>query len=275
MSVLRNRPKGARFAFFGFGLCVFALIPNETGYQDIASLLARQPGVAERWQKRVFASAVASIQVATFSFGRPIGTSARGSATFQLASLDNQGVDITGSVTRNPLLQPPPRYQPSDFPRVNRALKGDRLADPNPEITEPANPPASNEDPSTSNASVMGAKTAAAVPLDPELAAALNAPPLPQYDVSSTVEIPPQDAKVAPGTAPMPRDAFSIQTASLFFGSSSLGVASESMERWQPGEEPTVVTSGPDPDMKAVASLPAAPDSAVRPGESTAAKGEV
>ena len=72
MSVLRNRPKGARFAFFGFGLCVFALIPNEIGYQDIASLLARQPGVAERWQKRVFSSALASVQVATFSFGRPI-----------------------------------------------------------------------------------------------------------------------------------------------------------------------------------------------------------
>jgi spore germination cell wall hydrolase CwlJ-like protein len=271
MSVLRNRPKGARFAFFGFGLCVFALIPNETGYQDIASLLARQPGVAERWQKRVFASAVASIQVATFSFGRPIGTAARGSATFQLASFGNQ--DITGSVTRNPLLQQPARYQASDFPRVNRALKGDRLANPKPEITEPANPAPANEDPSTSNASVMGAKTAAAVPLDPELAAALNAPPLPQYDASTALEIPPQGAKAAPDAAP--REAFSIQTASLFFGSSSLGAASGSMERWQPGEEPTVVTSGPDPDMKAVASLPAASDSAVRSGESVAAKGEV
>ena len=65
MSVLRNQPKSARVALFGFGLCVFALIPNEIGYQDIASLLARQPGVAERWQKRVSANAVSSIQVAT------------------------------------------------------------------------------------------------------------------------------------------------------------------------------------------------------------------
>jgi hypothetical protein len=47
---MRNRSKGARFAPFGLGLCVFALIPTEIGYQDIASLLARQPGVAERWQ---------------------------------------------------------------------------------------------------------------------------------------------------------------------------------------------------------------------------------
>ena len=48
MLVMRNHPKGARFASFGLGLCVFALMPTELAYQDIASLLARQPGVAER-----------------------------------------------------------------------------------------------------------------------------------------------------------------------------------------------------------------------------------
>src|SRR6201994_2692828 len=178
MSDVRKKPRGARFASFGLVLCVLALTPNETGYQDIASLLARQPGVTERWQKRVFSSAVASIQVATFSFGRPIGTASRASATFQLASLDNQGIDITGSLTRNPIVQVPPRYQASDFPKVNRALKGDRLANVTPEIAAPAEASHANEDPSTSNASVMGAKTAAAMPaagpapLDPELAEA-------------------------------------------------------------------------------------------------------
>ena len=126
MSVLRNQPKGARIASFGLGLCVFALMPTEIGYQDIASLLARQPGVAERWQKRVFSSA-GNIQVATFSFGRPIGTSSPQTATYRLASLDNQGIDITGSVTRNPLVAPPPRYHAADFPKVDRTLKGDRL----------------------------------------------------------------------------------------------------------------------------------------------------
>jgi len=43
MSQLRNRPRSARLAFFGLGLCSFALTPTELGYQDIASLLARQP----------------------------------------------------------------------------------------------------------------------------------------------------------------------------------------------------------------------------------------
>src|ERR1700731_723224 len=126
MSVMRNRSKGARFAPFGLGLCLFALMPTEIGYQDIASLLARQPGVAERWQKRGF-SAAGTIQVATYSFGRPIGTSIPRTVAYRLASLDNQGIDITGSVTRNPLTQAPPRYQASDFPKVDRTLKGDPL----------------------------------------------------------------------------------------------------------------------------------------------------
>src|SRR5271156_7099231 len=115
MFVLRNHPRGARFASFGIGLCVFALMPTEIGYQDIASLLARQPGVAERWQKRVF-SAVSTIQVATYSFGRPIGTSAPQAALYRLASLENPSLDVTGSLTRNTLPQPPPRYPASQFP---------------------------------------------------------------------------------------------------------------------------------------------------------------
>ena len=280
MSVVRNRPNGARSASFGLGLCVFALIPTEIGYQDIASLLARQPGVAERWQKRVFSSA-STIQLATYSFGRPIGTSIPRPATHVLASLDNQGIDITGSVTRNPLVQPPPRYQSADFPTVNRALKGDRLVVTPAEAAAPANVAPPLEDPSTSNASVAAAKTAFAPPLkhpplDPELQAALIAPPLAQYDLSISLEAQPlEDLKSTPRALPLPldptpsRDGFSVQTANLFFGNASLGGSAESLERWQPGEEPLIVS--PDPDMKFTASLP----SAAETGESIAAKGEV
>src|ERR1700722_1134096 len=283
MSVKRTRPKGARVASFGLGLCVFGLMPTEIGYQDIASLLARQPGVAERWQKRVF-SGVGTIEVATYSFGFPIGTSSPQAASFRLASLDNRGGDITGSVSRNPIAQPPPRYQASDFPKVDRTLKGDRLVTTPPE-TPPANAAPSLEDPATSNASVFGAKTTDArppadrTPLDPELAEALNAPPLPQYDISMSLEANPLDdlKLAAPGVLePAPhRDGFSFKTASLFFGSASLGGTAENIERWQPGEEPMIVM--PDPDMKVMASLPAAADepSKIDSGESIAAKGEV
>jgi spore germination cell wall hydrolase CwlJ-like protein len=291
MLQLRNHPKGARFASFGVGLCVFALMPAEIGYQDIASLLARQPGVAERWQKRVF-SAASTIQVATYAFGRPIGTSIPQTATYRLASLDTQGIEITGSVTRNSIMLVPPRYQASDFPKVDRTLKGDRLVIVPPQPAAPVNTAPSSEDPSTSNASVRGAKTAAAppvdrAPLDPELQEALSAPALAQYDVAMSLEAQPlDDLKAGPDASTLPlepapsRDGFSVKTASLFFGSTSLGGSIESMERWRPGEEPLIVMPSalPDPDMKMMASLPSATDEPLKAGdsgESIAAKGEV
>jgi cell wall hydrolase len=278
MLVLRNHPKGARFALFGLGLSIFALMPTEIGYQDIASLLARQPGVAERWQKRMF-SAMGTIQVAAYSFGRPIGTSSPQVATYRLARFDSLGGDLTGSMTRNPILAPRPHYVASDFPTVDRTLKGDRLAvmPPAPAEAAPNESTPASENPATSNSPVKGMKTTARMPaehapLDPELQDALNAPPLPQYAPSQ-----PPAPTAAPGTSP-PRDAFSVKTSNLFFGS-SLGTP-ETMERWQPGEEPTIVVPdvSPDPDMKMMTSLPVDADGPVRAGdmgESIAPKGEV
>lgn len=293
MFLLRNHPKGARFASFGIGLCIFALMPRETGYQDIASLLARQPGVAERWQKQVF-TAASSIQLATYSFSRPIGTSVPQSPMVRLASLDSR--DVTGSITRNPALQAPPRYQASDFPKVDRSMKGDRLATATsaPGPAETAAPPTpAQQDPATSNSSVFGAKTAAlpqamspesAAALDPELQEALRAPPLPQYsvapeasDTARAFAVQPLEAlKRATAPAAPPRDPFSVKTSNLFFGSSSLGGSLESIESWQPGAEPLIVM--PDPDMKVTASLsPPSEDIAkdAESGESVAPKGEV
>jgi Cell Wall Hydrolase len=282
---LRTRPKDVRnFASFVLGLCIFSLMPTEAGYQDIGSLLARQSGAAERWQKRV-SSAAANVQLATYSFGRPIGTSQPQLPSYQLASLDTR--DITGSITRrNPLVVPPPRYQASDFPKVDRTLKGDRLVVRAPAPANTAPPAgAKPEDPATSNSFVMGAKTASLppkaeqAPLDPELQEALNAPPLKQYDLP---EARPVDAPKRPGEVPValdgaPRDSFSVKTSTLFFGS-SLG-SPGSIERWQPGEEPTIVMPGalPDPDMKIMSSLPVDADAPVRIGEgiSFAPKGEV
>jgi spore germination cell wall hydrolase CwlJ-like protein len=289
MFMWRNHPKGARFASFGIGLCIFVMMPKETGYQDIAALLARQPGVAERWQKQVF-SAASSLQLATYSFSRPIGTSVPQSPMYRLASLD--GRDITGAIARNPALQAPQRYQAADFPRVDRSLKGDRLAtvSPAPEVTAPDAAPAP-VDPATSNSSVFGAKTASLPPamspesaaaLDPELAEAMSAPPLPQYstapqasDTARSLAVQPLEAlKRATAVAPS-RDPFSVKTSNLFFGSSSLGGNAESIESWQPGAEPLIVM--PDPDMKVTASLSPPEDdiAGAESGESVAPKGEV
>jgi spore germination cell wall hydrolase CwlJ-like protein len=289
MVQLRKRPRGARFAFFGLGLCGFALTPTDIGYQDIASRLAQQPGVAERWHSRVFAGA-STIYVSAYSFSRPIGTAAPQAPNYHLAGF-RQGGDITGSIPRNSVLQTPPRYQPSDFPKVDRTLKGDRLiVAPPAEAAAPADVTPATENPATVSQPVAGAKSARAasparVPLDPELAAALNAPPLPQYDVSLSLEAQPlHDSKGGPeadattfGGGPS-REGFSVKTASLFFGSQSLGAPLETMERWQPGEAPVVVMpeARVDRDMK-VASLPPQDRSskAIESGESVAAKGQV
>ncbi|WP_398483288.1 cell wall hydrolase [Tardiphaga sp.] len=280
MSVLRIGPKGAQRALFGLGLCIFAMAPTESGYQDIASLLARQPGVTERWQQRNYASAVSSIHVATFSFGRPVGTSSR--PLLQLASFDTN--DITGTVTRNPLMQSPRRYEAADFPKVDRTLKGDRLATFKP-ADDMSDDPAG--DSFRDNSSVKGAKTADRMPsaqhapLDPELDEALHAPPLAQYSngapVQPTEDASPEAAVIPVEPAPS-KDGFSVKTASLFFGASSLGEAAGTMEQWQPGEEPMIVTPGVaqpvDPDMKKTAALPQPADKPVA-GESIAKKGEV
>ena len=276
MGVMPNRSKGARLASFGFGLCVFALLPTEAGYQDIASLLARQPGVAERWQQRVFSPTVTTIQVATFSFGRPIGTSVPRPAAMLLASLVSQGSDIAGD-SRNPLLVPPRRYQASEFPTVDRTLKGDRLAIAAPTADAPGDS-APVEQPSHFSEPASHKAAASSSVLDPELAAALNAPPLPQYQAAQPAEAPSAEAPLgegpeaaASGPAPI---GFSVQTASLYFGTGSLGIAGERLQSWQPGEEPMLVTPAPvDPDMKGAAVMPdkAVPES----GETVAGKGEV
>ena len=63
---LRTRPKDVRiYASFVLGLCIFSLMPTDVGYQDIGSLLARQSGAAERWQKRVAFAATHTLLLVT------------------------------------------------------------------------------------------------------------------------------------------------------------------------------------------------------------------
>jgi spore germination cell wall hydrolase CwlJ-like protein len=290
MSQLRSRPKGARFAFFGLGLCGFALTPTQVGYQDIASRLAQQPGVAERWHARVF-SGVGTIHIAAYSLNLPIGTATPQAASYQRTSF-NQGGDITGSIPRNQVIQTPPRFQASDFPKVDRTLKGDRLIVAPPEAATPADATPAKAEPTPPSSPVAGAKSAevkppaARAPLDPELAEALSAPPLPQYDVSMSLETQPShdsknsaDAGAATFDGRPSHEGFSVKTASLFFGGQSLGAPLETIERWQPGAEPVVVMpeARVDPDMKVMASLPSIADEAkvTESGESIAPKGEV
>lgn len=285
MSVMRNRSKGARIASFGLGVCVFAALPNEIGHQDIASLLVRQTGVTERWQKRMFASSLGSVQVATFSFGRPLGTWTPQLGSSRLVSIEGRSGGL--AATHNPLLQAPSRYQASDYPKVDRTLKGDRLALAKPDQSPTLEVAPTPDDAGSQAPNVAGAKTADQFPsseqngavhaaeaspaLDPELAEALKSEPLPQYDGSLSLD---KDHEAA-AVAPRPRDPFSFKTASLFFGTGSLGGMDESLEQWQPGEEPIIVSpNAADPDMKSPLPQTAALDPSAS-GETIAGKGQV
>jgi spore germination cell wall hydrolase CwlJ-like protein len=68
-------------------------------------------------------------------------------------------------------------------------------------------------------------------------------------------------------------ETFSFQTSSQYFGNSAFGPSSDTLERWQPGEEPTIVLQNNDPDMK-LASL-SLDTNEISEGESVAGKGQV
>jgi spore germination cell wall hydrolase CwlJ-like protein len=308
MSRLRTRPKGVHPVSFGLFLLTFGLFPNTTGLQDIGALLARQPGVAERWQKQVLLPSIGAVQVATFNFARPIGTYVPPTAYERFANRDHQQLDVTGSVSRSPLEQIIRRLQPSDFPTVNRANKGDRLASiatteelaepilwadgsmsPGslvmPPVVLPTEPVASQGPRRVADADVEVApvlvvpapanENAAVRPLDAELEAALKDAPLPQYDVNSPLDDrplvdPQKDDQAGQADATnWTEDNFAARTSQLYFGRSSIGITGESLSRWEPGAEPLILS---DPDMK-VSSLD--PNAPVTEGTSVAGKGEV
>jgi Cell Wall Hydrolase len=294
MSALQNEPKGARWASFGFALTVFGLLPSEIGYQDIAALIARQPGVTQRWQKHALTSPFGTIHAATFSFPRPLGSSIPRAPGAQVASRRDEGGDVTGSIARNPLgqvIRPP---QPYEFPIVDRTAKGDRLSSkgdrlpirrPEAEITAtppivlpedegaaspiaPASAPDANDP--ADNLTIKPITAGVAAPLDPELEAALKSAPLPQYHASQAATAkPPTDADEAERDALPPKDQFAIQTSHLYFGHSLFGNLGGSLERWQPGEEPRLVI--PDTDLKQTVALPGHASE----GSTVAPKGEV
>jgi hypothetical protein len=288
MSVLQNRPKDARWASFGFALTVFGLLPSEIGYQDIAALLARQPGVTQRWQKHALASPFGTIHAATFSLPRPVGSSIPRAAGVQLAALRGDAGEVTGSIARNPLgqvIRPP---QPYEFPTVDRSAKGDRLSSKGdrlqvkrPEDDVAAAPAAQPADeagaaipaavqPAASepvhNLNIKSETASVAAPLDPELEEALKAAPLPQYHASPSA---PANSVEAERDALPPKDQFSLQTSHLYFGGSLSGSLGGALERWQPGQEPQLVL--PDTDMKQTAALPGEASE----GSTVAPKGEV
>ena len=119
----------ARFWLSAF--CI-ALMPTSVGYQDLAALIAHRPHIGASFGgEHLIASPLGTIERATFSFTRPIGTVIPTAYEIQNVSYDPRALDAyawkvdeatTGHATRQ-----------VEYPLVNRTNKGDRL-----QLTTPA-----------------------------------------------------------------------------------------------------------------------------------------
>ena len=125
MAASRVRIMGASSAPFWFSAFFLALMPTSIGYQDIAALLAQQPGVSQRWRDHLIASPFGTIERATFSYGRPIGTSVPDPLGYQTVNFDPSAVAANTWQIDAPLNAA--SAEPIEYPTVNRRLKGDRL----------------------------------------------------------------------------------------------------------------------------------------------------
>src|SRR5580693_4810641 len=134
MAASRVRIMGASPAPFWFGAFFLALMPTSIGYQDLAALLAQQPGMSQHWRDHLIASPFGTIEATTFSYGRPIGTSVP--LGYQTVNFDPSAVAADGWQIDAPLNAT--SAEPIEYPTVNRRLKGDRL----PVLNTPAAPEA-------------------------------------------------------------------------------------------------------------------------------------
>ncbi len=271
MVVLRKRPRGALRGSFGLTILVAVLLPTQIGYQDLAALFARAPGVSERWRQHLMASPFGTVHAAGFSFPRPVGTNIPQPIGYGLASLDRRSFEdsqpIYGRIIidRN-IVDPLP---PLHYPSVDRSSKGDLLGprpQPKPERPAPTRKPR-KQDVATQDSQPLEA------PLD-----AFG------YLVAPLSEAPAADSPVADAAPALPVDTESPakRMARLYFGNDVLGAPEESIAPWAPGEAPVVLDRRPhvDPDIKRSAREPAAGDKkddakAETSGETVASKGEV
>lgn len=272
MVVSRSGPKGAGIAPFGLAALATVLLPTSVGYQDLASLIAQQPAVSERWREHMIASPFGTIHAATFSLPRPIGTGMPESENVRLARFDPDDPQITGLTRGRDGV-----VDPIVFPTVNRAKKGDFLgARPAPVPAEAEAPPAGEgaaaavptlpQAPTPDLSIIPEMPTEApdilkeasapvpAIPEVDEIEAAVRFQPFPEYDISLSLELHPQipvepvDPAHPEGGQPdisliaMANDPDPTERMSrLFFGGSPMNTFSAVIQPWSVGEEPILM----------------------------------
>jgi Cell Wall Hydrolase len=281
---------GASPAPFWFSAFFLALMPTSIGYQDLAALLAQQPGVSQHWRDHLIASPFGTIERATFSYGRPIGTSVP--LGYQTVNFDPSAVAANSWQIDAPLNAT--SAEPVEYPTVNRRLKGDRLPVRTPAAPEvlpqlqPVNAPAAAPLQPPVRSFILRLKSAEQIDSVPPLAQPAQVPPsMPVLQLADTelpsvslraMELAERDNTPSvddddfiadqPPEIPAAGDRNSASLAALsftdtdpaegtaqtFFGVGTMGVPS-GLQRWAPGAEPVPVARAVavDPDIKMAA----------------------
>ena len=291
MTASRVGMLGASSAPFWFSAFFLALMPTSIGYQDLAALLAQQPGVSQRWRDHLIASPFGTIERTTFSYGRPIGTSVP--LGYQTVNFDPGAVAANSWQIDAPLNAT--SAEPVEYPTVNRRLKGDRLpvhtpaAPAAPEVLpqlQPVNAPAAAPVQPPVRSFILRLKSAEAIDSVPPLAQPAQLPPSMPVLQLSDAEVPSvsrramelaerdntpsvdDDDFIADQPPEIPaageRNSASLAalsftdtdpaegTALTFFGVGTMGAPS-GLQRWAPGAEPVPVARAIDPDIKMAA----------------------
>ena len=290
MTASRVRTVGASSAPFWFSAFFLALMPTSVGYQDLAALLAQQPGMSLRWRDHLIASPFGTIERATFSYGRPIGTSVPEPLGYQTVNFDPGAVAANTWQIDAPLNAT--SAEPVEYPTVNRRLKGDRL----PVLNAPAAPEVLPQLQPVGAAPVLPRPVAPSfiLPLKsteqidsvPPLAQPAQLPPstpvlqlsdteepsvslramelaqrdnAPSVDDDDFIADQPPETPVAGERSSASLAALSFTdtdpaegTAQTFFGVGAMGAPS-GLQHWAPGAEPVLVARAVDPDIKIAA----------------------
>lgn len=125
--MVASRVRRTRYAArSGLAALIFIAGTDRIAYQDLASLLVHQPGVAERARSFLLSNPFAALKTATFSLPRPLGSAIPQMPLYVSAPAN---ADVTGSIPPLAALnraEPEPPLPPMQM--VNRAAKADRLS---------------------------------------------------------------------------------------------------------------------------------------------------
>jgi spore germination cell wall hydrolase CwlJ-like protein len=264
-------------ARFWLSACAIALMPTSIGYQDLAALITHGRAPASGWH--LIASPFGTVQAATFSYTRPVGSGLPGApGLFQNVNFDPRSLDSFSWKIDEPITARPARQV--EYPSVDRSGKGDRLpvAVPAP---QPANLVPANLPPQPAN--LVPANLPQLQPIDapamapsvpapntmtrPKSAEALPADPredeslawVSRDDDTALLDTPPE--LPAPGESVANQsiaslDALSMlnetddHSAQIYFGNGVMGAPS-GLQSWTPGAEPILITPPEAPGTKA------------------------